>query len=225
MLGLTWSNCIDLGIHNEMKFLENLTTFNRKHQAISEKTKLLKMIQSSKTYLFNLSWHWIAPQDNGMYIQHDGIHWDVSEDPIIVDTLDIKQPSLQLVIAISHKKNDKREVSSHDLQEGSFQSSHFRISNGHSNTINMLPKILLLFSSSLERHGRPCLLHSNLYEMLIPYLGSLSSMHDAQLVWKSSCTMECSFALSIWETSYACLGSPYWQFGLFRQRTWFQQFE
>lgn len=104
MFGLTRSNCIDLGIHNEMEFLENLTAFNRRHQVINEKTKLLKMIQSSKTYLFNLSWHWIAPQDNGMYIQHDGIHWNVSEDPIIVDTLDIKQPSLQLVIAISHKK-------------------------------------------------------------------------------------------------------------------------
>jgi len=52
MFGLTRSNCIDLGIHNEMEFLENLTTFNRRHQVINEKTKLLKMIQSSKTYLF-----------------------------------------------------------------------------------------------------------------------------------------------------------------------------
>jgi hypothetical protein len=35
-----------------MESLENLTTFNQRHQVISEKTKHLKMIQSSKTYLF-----------------------------------------------------------------------------------------------------------------------------------------------------------------------------
>jgi hypothetical protein len=89
----------------------------------------------------------------------------------------------------------------------------------------MFPKILLHFSSSLERHRRPCILHGNLFEMLIPSLEHLFSTHDAQLVLKSSCTMECSFAFSIWETLYACPRSPYWQFGLFRQRTWFQQFE
>jgi len=35
-----------------MESFENLTTFNQIHQAISEKTKFLKMIQSSKTCLF-----------------------------------------------------------------------------------------------------------------------------------------------------------------------------
>ncbi len=39
-MGLTQSNSIDLGIHNEMESLENLTTFNQRHEGISEKKTL-----------------------------------------------------------------------------------------------------------------------------------------------------------------------------------------
>jgi len=37
-------------------------------------------------------------------IQHNGVHQDAPRDLIIVDMLDIRQLSLQLVIAIPHKK-------------------------------------------------------------------------------------------------------------------------
>jgi hypothetical protein len=99
----------------------------------------------------------------------------------------------------TQKTYDENEISSHHPQKGSSQTSHYRISSGHSNKLNMPPKILFLFSNSMEGHRKPYLPHGNLSEMLVPYLERLSSMQDAQLVWKSSCTMECSLVLSIWE--------------------------
>ncbi len=122
-----------------------------------------------------------------------------------MDTLDIV-PKPTTCDCHFTQKNMKKEIQVMILKKEDFKLLIFG-SSGHSNTLNMPPKILLIFSSSMERHIRPCLPHVNLSEMLIPSLEHLSPMHDAQLIWKSSCTMECSFGLSIWETSYACLGS------------------
>lgn len=220
-----WSNSIDLGTHNDMESLENLTTFNRRDQTISEKQSSWRWFKVQRLICLNLSWHGIAPQDHGMYLAW----WN----PLRCVKIPHHCRHVGYKVAkptacdyhFTQKKYDKRKISSHNPQEGSSQTSHSRISSGHSNTLNMPPKILLLFSSSMERHRRPCFLLGNLSEMFIPSLECLSSMHDAQLVWKSSCTMECSFALSIWETFYACTKSPYGQLGLSGQRTWFQQFE
>jgi len=71
---------------------------------------------------------------------------------------------------------DEKGISSQDPQEGSFQTSHSQISSGHSNPLDMPTEIIPLFSSSMERHRKPCLLHGNLFVMPTPSSKCLSSM-------------------------------------------------
>jgi hypothetical protein len=61
------SNSIDLGTHNEMESLENLTHSTEDIKLLMKKQSSWRWFKVQRLICLNLSWHWIAPQDHGMY--------------------------------------------------------------------------------------------------------------------------------------------------------------